>query len=484
MRVIAALLLFFSALQARASEARLLFTGDILLAREAAREIQMRGGASPWDDLKSEFAKADFIFGNFEAAVGSQEDCPADGNPCFAVAPPLLALLRDAGFSAVGTSNNHSGDLGSLGRVQTPAALREAGILPIGFSESPLFVRLGGHTVAIVSISAVKGRDGGMQDVPSWQVAQKLRLARALAEWVVVSIHWGVELADWPQPEQQEKAEWLIAQGADLIVGHHPHVVIPPACVHGRPVFYSLGNHVFDQKYPQTKTGLIADCRIVDGKLACGGLATRTPLGSSYPALEGPAALSGLESCSVPAQPTLEVNGYVLRDWTPDDSPSGETLMLEGVGPQGRWHTVARSLLSAETGRLAPGGAPMLFTIERHQSRIDNEYGPRPYVYDVSPQGLIARWRGSALAWPLLDATIITDAAGQGYLCALHRGDSFIELDPEVSTKKPRIAVYVWNGFGFSGVEDRSLVASCEAKYRTVGYVPERIVTPPGISQK
>jgi hypothetical protein len=73
----------------------------------------------------------------------------------------------------------------------------------------------------------------------------------------------------------------------------------------------------------------------------------------------------------------------------------------------------------------------------------------RPHVYDVGTRGLVARWRGTALAWPLIDAMV--DA--QGRVCALHRGDSFIRLDPTDTTT--RTMRYQWNGFGFSAVPDR-----------------------------
>src|ERR1700689_3414779 len=112
---------------------------------------------------------------------------------------------------------------------------------------------------------------------------QKIRLARALANLVVVSIHWGDELMDWPSEIQRQDAAWLIARGADLIIGAHPHVVQKPECVLGRPVFFSLGNHVFDQKYPATKQGLIADCRIGRNSLRCSGIRTETPIASSFP---------------------------------------------------------------------------------------------------------------------------------------------------------------------------------------------------------
>jgi len=88
-----------------------------------------------------------------------------------------------------------------------------------------------------------------------------------------------------------------------------------------------------------------------------------------------------------------------------------------------------------------------LLSLERHTSSIDDEVGLRPYVYAIGPHGLIAKWRGSALAWPLIDTVESKD----GVLCALHRGDSFLMPDP--ATKSTRIAAYRWNGFGFTGIE-------------------------------
>ena len=68
--------------------------------------------------------------------------------------------------------------------------------------------------------------------------------------------------------------------------------------------------------------------------------------------------------------------------------------------------------------------AEYLFTLERHFSPMDGEEGLRPCVYEAGPEGLVPKWRGTALAWPLLDAVLLP--GDNGILCALHRGDSFI----------------------------------------------------------
>jgi poly-gamma-glutamate synthesis protein (capsule biosynthesis protein) len=275
-----------------------------------------------------------------------------------------------------------------------------------------------------------------------------MRLARQLANVVIVSIHWGNELQDWPADTQQQQARWLVAHGADLIVGHHPHVIQSPQCVDGKPVFFSLGNHLFDQKYGETKDGLIADCHIRGGQLSCGGLQTHTDANTSYPTLLGrdAAADNVLQGCTTPISAGLQVKGIMIKPapWSRDQPEVG--VVLEGYREDKlQWRSRRQELVSLQASS-AMGTEPLLVSLERHPSSIDNELGLRPYVYAVGLGGLVARWRGSALAWPLLDAIITSD----GVLCALHRDDSFLLADPE--TKGTRIAAYRWNGFGFSGV--------------------------------
>ncbi len=469
-------------------EVRLLFTGDIMLSREVQVELE-RTHASPWNGFKPLFRSADFVMGNFEGAVGTPEGCAAE--PCFAVPLALVQLPHRARFSALSVENNHAGDLGTIGREETASALAKAGMLPLSFAASPKFLRFGEHTVAVIAISVVAGRDGLAQPIPSVAIAQKLRLARRLANLVVVSIHWGNELQDWPSEAQRAQAAWLVRHGADLVVGHHPHVVQAPQCIAGKPVFFSLGNHVFDQKYPETKDGLIADCRIAGRQLRCGALRTRTRPGTAIPQLDGrdAAAEAGLAKCPVALAPDLTVAGTTIKPqpWRAPSATSGipaprraslrttrppeteistsssQGLLLEGWR-DGRlqWRSRPQRLLSVDVGRLAGAAAePLLFTIERHYSPLDDDDAPRPYVYAVGPRGLIAKWRGSALAWPLLDATL---DPGTGSVCALHRGDAFVTLQP--GSKTTRVAAYVWNGFGFNGMEDETVTRRCAALFQ------------------
>ncbi|HET7041960.1 MAG TPA: CapA family protein [Gemmatimonadales bacterium] len=444
-------------------EVRLLFTGDILLSRQVAVEMAATR-RSPWAGMSDLFAGADWLGGNLEGAIGPAHDCrTADSAACFAFPDSSAVLLARAGFDALTLANNHSADLGHTGRFRTRELLRQAGVLGVGFEDSPRFVRLQGVTVAIVAIDLVPGEDGAAQRVPSVAVAQKLRAARSLADLVVVSVHWGQELHEWAGADQRAAADWLVTQGADLIVGHHPHVVQPPECVRGRPVFFSLGNHVFDQRDPVTKVGLIADCRILRGAMQCGAIGTETRHGSAVPVVREGARLVGLEECAVPLRAPLVVAGVELRPrpWTPGDTLEGTAL--EGWKDGRReWTTRPVELVGLQGGLRGSDPIPYLFALELHPSAMDKVVALRPHVYAVGDHGLIAKWRGTALAWPLLDAVVDEE----GELCALHRGDSFIRPDPTVTTT--RTLHYKWNGFGFSATNDSAKSAACARLMRAL----------------
>ncbi|HEX7919237.1 MAG TPA: CapA family protein [Gemmatimonadales bacterium] len=436
---------------------RLLFTGDILLSREVAVEMRATG-RSPWGAIAPFLSAADWTGGNLEGAFGPDRDCrTAPDAPCFAFPDSTARLLARAGFDALSVENNHAADLGAAGRLHTREVLAAAGVMGADFAHSPAFIRVGERTIALIAVDLIPGADSAVQAIPSVALSQKLRLARTLADLVVVSVHWGRELTEWPSKEQQDAAEWLVEQGADLIVGHHPHVIQPPDCIHGHPVFYSLGNHVFDQRDPVTKLGLLADCTIGDDRLRCAGVGTTTRRGSAVPVLADTMPSAPLGGCAPRLHSPLVMDGYQIRPepWSP--TTEGRGLVLEGRKEGMRpWRSRRVDVVAMETGLATDSGPPLLLTLERHPSEMDGEVALRPHVYDVGPRGLIAKWRGTALAWPLVDA-VLDD---RGELCALHRGDSFLRPDP--ATKVTRTLHYRWNGFGFSATKDSAKNATCD----------------------
>jgi poly-gamma-glutamate capsule biosynthesis protein CapA/YwtB (metallophosphatase superfamily) len=435
------------------SQARLVFAGDIMLSRQVARAV--RGGADPWVNLREYLAGANLVVGNLEGAVGSESECTCKEPSwhCFAVDPGHLGLLAAAGFTAVGVENNHSGDLGADGREATAAAAIVHGLTPVSLAASPVFVRAGELTVALIALSLVPGNDGGAAALPSPELAQRLRLARAAADLAVVLVHWGDELVEVPGPGQRVAASWLVAHGANLVVGAHPHLVQQPECDGRGLVAYSLGNHVFDQRYPETRDGLLLDCAASRRAVTCTGVAT-----TSRPYTLSPSIADGdRKVCTVELTGPLVTRGVRLRA----SSASDGTRRLEGWRAGTRaWSARMDSVVSLQ--RLAlENGEELLLALERHHSPIDGKTSLRPYVYQVTDHGLAARWRGSALAWPASD--VVTLPGRPGVICASHPGGSYL-LPAERGA--PPVAAYRWKGFGFRLLDEAAVVDTCVAALR------------------
>lgn len=287
--------------QTYAKPTRLLFAGDILLSRQVLSELERRK-VSPWANFTELFQSAAWLSGNLEGAFGEASECQKPTALCFAIPEKAAVLLRSGGFTGVTVENNHAGDLGSVGRRRTRSSLEQAFLTAVDFENSPRIVQIRGIRLALVSVSVIPAADRRAQEIPSTEVSEKLRLARDQADLVVVSIHWGTEYQRLPDAAQRRQARWLIQQGADVIVGHHPHVVQLPECVGGHPVFFSLGNHLFDQTYPPTKDALIADCLAGDGRVTCQGIRTHTEKWTTIPRPAGvdPATRAALAACTLP----------------------------------------------------------------------------------------------------------------------------------------------------------------------------------------
>ncbi|MBI4645818.1 MAG: CapA family protein [Bacteroidia bacterium] len=438
------------------SEIRVLFVGDILLSRNVKEEYKSRN-IFPWEDLKQTLHSADLVFGNLEGAVGNFHDQinPSAESPVFAIDSCDISMLYKAGFNAITIENNHIFDLGLDGKNNTISSLLNNNIKPICFENSPHFITVKNVVFSFIAVNTILNRDSTKSQIPSVEVSQKLRLAKSLSNIVIVSIHWGSELLEWPSNEQRDAAKWLVSHGADIIIGSHPHVIQNPEVIEGKPVFFSLGNHLFDQKYPKTKEGLIAEIIIKKGKFQCAGHKTRTKKNSFFPELH--------ECLDYKFKPIkykrelLTVNNITLKPLSLIDDRENKTVLQAFNSGEMIWNSHPMPLISLSSNNL-DGKDAYLFALEKYYSNIDKEINIRIYVYNVDNKGIYAKWRGSALAWPLLDAEI--SLYDDRILCALHRGDSYIMLDKTKMNK--RIAAYKWNGFGFKGLSDSIACKYCK----------------------
>lgn len=266
-----------------APEVTLVATGDIMMHADVKQAAAEHGFDALWADLVPVWKGADVAFANLETPVAPTTG--RSGKPYQFNAPEALpAALKEAGLQVLSTANNHAFDQGPKGVVETLQRLREAGLVPIGTgptkaeAEQTVYLERKGLKLAFLGFSDIFNND--LDGKPSHPWVRKLDLdtacaavaeARTQADAVIVSIHWGIEDHHEPTDRQQEAAVRLVAAGADLILGHHPHVLQPVAWVYagGRKglAAYSMGNFISNQNriYRPTDPPVMGDER--DGLL-------------------------------------------------------------------------------------------------------------------------------------------------------------------------------------------------------------------------
>jgi len=222
--------------------------GDMLLDRYVRTLIERDGAESILEGLNEDpafFEDYDFVFANLEGPV-TPNRVPTGKSIAFQFSPEHLDILTENQFNMVSVANNHTFDMGWAGYEDTYRYLAERDIValgdPRGVSEKSSYeTEINGQKIGF---AAFNHSDFKIVLQEALDVVAELRERN---DFVVVSIHWGVEYQNVPQPWQREWAKKMVASGADLILGHHPHVLQGLEFIEGKPVFYSLGNFVFDQ---------------------------------------------------------------------------------------------------------------------------------------------------------------------------------------------------------------------------------------------
>jgi len=265
---------------------RIVHVGDMNLARGLARGFLLAGrGGEVFAGVRDALRGADIALGNLESVLVDRGDY-ADPPMTMVFAGPKegAALLRDAGFAAVATANNHAWDHRRAGLLESLAHLDSAGVAHTGTGPTlddawrPVILARKGWTVAVFSLTRIFNHPSmSVFGTPAeccvaW--ADTVRFRRAArtardslgADLVLVSVHQGLEYQPVPRREDVAVLRGLVRAGADVVIGHHPHVPQGIEWVDGKPILYSLGNFVFLQNSPWTRSGLWAEFTFVPGQ--------------------------------------------------------------------------------------------------------------------------------------------------------------------------------------------------------------------------
>jgi poly-gamma-glutamate synthesis protein (capsule biosynthesis protein) len=252
--------------------------GDIMLAGSGRAIFDRQGYDYPFAATAAILRSGDLTVGNLEAPLSAGGAEYRNKRFRYRIDPRAAVALKQAGFSVLSLANNHMLDFGTAGLADTLRHLDAAGIphagaggdLPDARREAVLQVR--GKRVAFLSYSLTEpkafyagaGRGGTAPGYPSYFV-EDIRRARALADYVVVSFHWGEEMATAPKPYQVATAHRAVDAGADLVLGHHPHVLQGAERYHGGVILYSLGNFAFATAGRGAVRGAIARVTLDNG---------------------------------------------------------------------------------------------------------------------------------------------------------------------------------------------------------------------------
>lgn len=208
-------------------------------------------GADPFIHLARK--KNDFWIGNFECV------CSDTKGQSFTIPPKILDLIKH--LDLYGVANNHSMQIGEYGYNQTISYLESRGINYAGSAEkrSTTFVHQG-RKVGLLAFSMRP--DNFSQNPLYWHIPEIQDIVSEIkklenCDYRIVFVHWGYEFINRPNIEQRQLAHWLIDSGVDLVVGMHPHVAQGAEEYHGKHIFYSLGNSVFNMPWTPTKYGLM-----------------------------------------------------------------------------------------------------------------------------------------------------------------------------------------------------------------------------------
>jgi poly-gamma-glutamate capsule biosynthesis protein CapA/YwtB (metallophosphatase superfamily) len=233
----------------------LLAVGDIMLGGRARRPMLEHGVDYPFRGVQPLLDRSAIVLGNLEGPLAARAR-KKERNFSYRVRPETAAVMAQVGVNVVTLANNHLVDCGRSGVLETLAAVKAAGVAVIGAgrnereAHAPVVRDAHGLRVGLLGYywnrrtAATADLPGSAMDPPEALEADITAL-RATTDRIVVTFHWGIPYEREPLPEDRVKARLAIELGADVVVGHHPHVAQPFEIHWGRPIFYSVGNFTF-----------------------------------------------------------------------------------------------------------------------------------------------------------------------------------------------------------------------------------------------
>ncbi len=243
------------------------FGGDMMFGRSINYYFQGDKLAEVMSEFdESVFTNKDLSMVNLEGPISKNPFLPDNtpNNLVFNFPAKTAEVLQSLGINVVSLANNHTDNQGNTGVVSTKELLSNVSITPIGsqigFNENSIARFTKGNTkVAVFAIDIL---------ATNTDLTDKISAEKSAGNFIIIFPHWGTEYEGTHSLSQEKLAHDWIDAGADLIVGSHPHVMQDAEVYKNRPVFYSMGNLLFDQTFSgETQRGLVISGDIEGSKL-------------------------------------------------------------------------------------------------------------------------------------------------------------------------------------------------------------------------
>lgn len=243
-------------------------TGDVMMSRQV-NVISEEKKDYLWmtANVKDLISSADITFINFENPI--KKDCPlTTSGMIFCAKDKNILALKELGVDVAGLGNNHALDQGSLGLTESEEILNNAEIKTVGV-KNPMYIEAKGKKISFLAYTELSCNEKYLGCIKNREkIKNDIIEARKNADLVIPMFHWGVEYTTQITTLQKEVAKLAIDNGADLVLGNHPHWIQPIEVYKGKLILYSHGNFIFDQMWSQkTREGLVSKFYFYDNKL-------------------------------------------------------------------------------------------------------------------------------------------------------------------------------------------------------------------------
>jgi len=272
---------------------KLTAVGDILLGDASQSRLDREGYDYPFRAIAATLASSDVVFGNLEGPITEQTKAlDGDKEYVYKSKPAAAAALHAAHVGLLNLANNHALDHGDEGLLDTIRNLDEAGVRHFGAGKGRAEA-IGGEVVEVAGIKIgflgfmekygpygttypnyfAKGQHPGVAELHERWLREAIGAMRPRVDVLIVSCHWGKNYAEVTKT-QQRYGRLAAELGADLVIGHHPHVAQGLEVHAGVPIVYSLGNFTFgskgrfDQLDPLLRRSWIAEITVSDRRVA------------------------------------------------------------------------------------------------------------------------------------------------------------------------------------------------------------------------